>query len=166
MIIALIAVGTMFVAFGLSQIAAVVWEHRRRYINFRAARRYATAVGKPLLVVGRPSGLIRTYSEGDVTLDIDPRVAEECRSGYVADVRQIAFPDKHFGSAFCSHVLEYLPDVVGFEKAVAELNRVAEKVFICYTLPLTIWWRFFSIYQHLWLSEGSNGRLRAQRRPW
>ena len=166
MISVLIIVGAVLAAFGLSQIVAVGWEHVRRWKRFGAARRYAAAVGKPLLVVGRPSGLIRTYKEGDVTLDIDPRVMDDCRSGCVADVRNIPFPDRYFASAFCSHVLEYLPDVAGMEKAVAELHRVAEKVFICYTLQLTIWWRFFSIYQQLWLWEDRNGKLRARQRPW
>ena len=166
MVVALIVIGAILAAFGLSQIIAVAWEHIRRWRKFRDARQHAAAVRKPLLVVGRPSGLIRTYKEGDVTLDIDPRVLEGCRSGCVADVRDIPYPDGYFASAFVSHVLEYLPDVAGMKKAVAELNRVAEKVFICYTLQLTIWWRFFSIYQRLWLWEDKDGKLRARQRPW
>ena len=162
----LIVVGAIIAVFAISQFIAVAWEHSRRWKRYHAARSYADSIGKPLLVVGRPSGMIRLYKEGDVTLDLDPKVAEECKSGCVADIRRIPFPDGHFASAFVSHVLEYLPDVTDMDLALKELRRVAEKVYVCYTLPLTIWWRFFSIYHRLWIHEDKSGKLIAQRRPW
>ena len=51
-----------------------------------------------------------------------------------ASVDNIPFPDKHFGAAFCSHVLEHVPD---WKAAARELDRVADKVFII--VPKPIW---------------------------
>ncbi|HIE17209.1 MAG TPA: methyltransferase domain-containing protein [Dehalococcoidia bacterium] len=52
--------------------------------------------------------------------------------GWVADVAQIPFCDKAFGAAFTSHVLEHLPTIGHAKKALEELNRVADAVFIAH----------------------------------
>lgn len=156
-------------AVGLSQVAIISLEFVDRWKKFRQAKAYAEAVGKPLLVVGRPgNNHIKVYTGGDVTIDLDPRVLKDCpQGGCVADVCCIPFPDGHFGAVFVSFVLDYLPSVDDFEKALGELSRVADKVFICYTRSLNIRWRYLPIPDEvsLWISQ-KNGRLQARPRPW
>lgn len=153
----------------LSQVAVIALEFVDRWKKFRQAKAYSTMTGKPLLVVGRPgNNLIKVYKGGDVTLDLDPRVMDDCpQGGCVADVCSIPFPDGHFGAVFVSFVLDCLPSVDDFEKAMAELHRVADKVFICYTKPFNLRWRYFPLANEvrLWISQ-KDGKLRARPRPW
>ncbi|MFW0859505.1 MAG: methyltransferase domain-containing protein [Dehalococcoidia bacterium] len=108
--------------------------------KYEAASAFAAEVGKPLLVIGGPMGItwLRRFSEmmahgyGDVCMDIDLRALRGCPSGVIADVRHIPFSDKTFGAVFVSHVLEHLPDTRDAKKALTELNRVADAVFIAY----------------------------------
>jgi len=157
----------IFAAFILFQIIVVAYEFRDRHARFRRAQEHARAKGKPLLVVGRPgNNRIKVYTCGDVTIDLDPGVLKDCpRGGCVADVRSIPYPDGYFGAAFVSFVLDYLPSVHEFERALAELHRVADNVVICYTLPLNIRWRFFGRKERLWISK-KNGQFHARLRPW
>ena len=111
-----------------------------RQENFRLARGASDSSGKPLLVVGKPQEWdfsIVGHPCGDVTLDIDPRVLEQCRtSGIVGDVTTIPFPDKYFGAVYVSHVLEHLDSQVAFNQAMDEIHRVADAVFVCWPR----WW--------------------------
>ena len=121
-----------------------------RVVLFREARAMAAASGKPLLVVGEPDG---EYPCGDVTLDLRPRSA--CR-GYVrADLERppLPFPDRMFGAAFASHILEHLEDP---EAALRELHRVADHVVIAWPRP----WRIatFLVPGHRWLVLRSTDR--------
>jgi len=95
-----------------------------RKIVFAKAERASRRSGKPLLVVGAPYGM---YGCGDTNLDIHD--SGECASHVTGSIENIPFPDKHFGVAFASHVLEHACDP---EKALAELHRAADKVFILY----------------------------------
>jgi ubiquinone/menaquinone biosynthesis C-methylase UbiE len=52
--------------------------------------------------------------------------------GIVATVTHLPFPDKTFGAALASHLLEHLYNVDEAKQALEELSRVAEKVFIAY----------------------------------
>lgn len=110
----------------------VAAEVTTRLQAYQFALEQAQAAGKPLLVVGcsKWRHLGWGHGCGDVCLDIDPNMACNCpEQGMVGDVRDILFPDKYFGVAFVSHVLEHLPaEDIG--QAVAELERVADRVIV------------------------------------
>jgi len=118
---------------------------RRQEVNERStlysqARAYADRRRKPLLVVGTPRARLSptrpAYPCGDVTLDLDPIVTTQCpEGGVVGDVREIPYPDKCFGAAFVSHVLEHLATIEDFALAWSELNRVADTVYVAYPEP-------------------------------
>ncbi len=110
-----------------------------RKVNYRAAVAEAIARRKPLLVVGGPLGAnplrrllpMPAHGCGDVCFDIDPHACQGCASGVQGDVRDLSrFKDGEFGAAYASHVLEHLPTVEDARRAVAELRRVADVVFI------------------------------------
>lgn len=155
------------VAILLSQVGVITAEFLDRRKKFRQAKDAAISAGKPLLVVGRPgNNRIKVYTGGDVTIDLDPGVLKDCPDGgCVADVRSIPFPDGHFGAAFVSFVLDCLPAVDDFEKALSELNRVADTVFICYTRRYNIRWRYMPSEVRLWIYRKGE-KLQARPKPW
>ena len=117
-------------------IAGWVYEFAEREAVFIRAQAKANELGKPLLNAGCggfkfigafPRGIL----ESDVNLDVQPRDVPRFT---LASVEEIPFPDKHFGAAFCSHVLEHTAD---WRKALAELHRVADHVYII--VPKAIW---------------------------
>lgn len=122
---------------------------------YRNAALAAKASGKPLLVVGNPHG---QYGCGDVVLDLEP--SAECPVQVVGSIEEIPFPDKHFGSVYVSHVLEH---TCRPEAALAELNRVADKVFVSYPW----WWRLTTLLTpgHAWIvGRNTDGSLKFI--PW
>ncbi len=152
--------------FFFSQIVVAKVEYFLRWKRYRDARSFAATKGKPLLVIGRPGSPLRVYGCGDVCIDLDRRVTTDCpECGLVTDVRHIPFGDKHFGAVFCSHILEYLPGVAEAQQAVAEMRRVADGVFLCYTLECNILWRWFSVAQRLWVFH-RRGTVSFKKRPW
>ncbi len=70
------------------------------------------------------------HKEGDVSIDIRASAVIGWPNGIVANVISLPFPDKTFGSAFASHLLEHLPDTASGRQALEELSRVADEVFI------------------------------------
>jgi len=112
---------------------------------FNTAKRAARASGKPLLNVGCKA--VYT-SECDVNLDIVPRRVPRFVQGDIQDLHM--FRDKQFGAVFASHVLEHVEDP---DKALSELRRVAEGVFIISPLPLWPWTYLHP--EHRWLFWGS-----------
>jgi hypothetical protein len=126
------------VALGLWQLAVWLVESRFKSRQYKAACACARKEGKPLLIAGGPWGITRTrrrlnrpaHGSGDVCLDIDRRALGDHPMGVVANVIYIPFADKSFGAVFASHLLEHLPTVEAASQALAELNRVAEAVFI------------------------------------
>ena len=141
---------------GICQMIEV--SERRKIFN--QARQYADNVGKPLLVVGAPK-LRFNHPCGDVTIDISPAMARFC-NGEVADVRAIPYPDDSFGAAFCSHVLEHLATVDDAGKALDELERVADKVFVASPSKssLSAW---LNPNHHLWVTSSGDGFILEQR---
>lgn len=125
---------------GLWQLVVWITETRAKNRQYRAACACAQEKGKPLLVAGGPWGVTWTrrrlnkpaHGNGDVCLDIDRRALGNHPKGVVANVTHIPFADKCFGAVFASHLLEHLPTVEAASQALAELNRVAEGVFIVY----------------------------------
>jgi len=126
------------VGLGSWQLAVWLIESRFKSRQYKAACAHARREGKPLLVAGGPWGVTRTrrrlkrpaHGSGDVCLDIDRRALGNHPRGVVANVTYIPFADKSFGAVFASHLLEHLPTVEAASQALAELNRVAEAVFI------------------------------------
>lgn len=140
---------------GLLQLGELQMRHR----TFNMAQDHANNVKKPLLVIGTPKHAF-SHPCGDVTLDIDPG------NGYcdveIADVRAIPYPNEHFGAAFCSHVLEHLATVDDALLALAELERVAGKVFIVSPHKSSIIaWMYPG--HHLWITETEDGFKIEQR---
>lgn len=156
-------------AFGLF-LALVAWQgvvllrqSHDRDRKYEAATTFAATVGKPLLVAGGPLGVtwgrrftkLMAHGYGDVCFDIDRRAFDGCPCGVIADIRHIPFSDKSFGAAFASHVLEHLPSVADAEKALAELDRVAEAVFIAYPYKWSIMaWLIPSHHLWVWQKDG------------
>jgi ubiquinone/menaquinone biosynthesis C-methylase UbiE len=100
----------------------------------KEAREKATKTGKPMLNVGAgtPESSLRAkvfgpQLVGDVNLDIAaPRgVRPGPDKVSYGDVQRLPYPDKHFGVAFTSHVIEHVDDP---RKALSELDRVADDV--------------------------------------
>ena len=138
--------------------------------KYEAATTFAATAGKPLLVAGGPLGVtwgrrftkLMAHGYGDVCFDIDRRAFDGCPCGVIADIRHIPFSDKSFGAAFASHVLEHLPSVADAEKALAELDRVAEAVFIAYPYRQSII-AWLMPGHHLWVWQ-KDGRTYLKQR--
>jgi len=160
------AAGGAAVVFVLSQMIVVAVEYFLRWNKFRQAAAFARSLGKPLLVVGRPGSPARIYGCGDVCLDADCRVGIDCPAGgIVADIREIPFEKGYFGAVFCSHIVEFLPDVADARKAIAEMERVGDRLFLCYTLEPNLLWRWFGRTTRLWISPRKKS-LMIKKRPW
>jgi hypothetical protein len=135
-------------------------EKRQKFLQ---AEEYAQQVGKPFLVVGGPYGSgitgrvfhMKAHGCGDICLDLDAAACQGCQTT-VADVRDIPYPDGYFGSAHVSHVLEHLPSIEDAAKALDELYRVADRVFIC-TPPKASIYAWFVSDHHLWINERPDG---------
>jgi ubiquinone/menaquinone biosynthesis C-methylase UbiE len=95
------------------------------------------------------------HGGGDVCLDIERRAFEGHPRGLIADVTQIPFSDKAFGAVFASHLLEHLPTTYSAKKAVDELNRVAEAVFIVYPSRQSVG-AWLHRGHHLWVWQKGN----------
>lgn len=119
-----------------------IWLSENRYKNkqCRAAIECSRKLNKPMLVAGGPWGghslrrrfRLPAHISGDVCIDINPNAILDYPNGIVANVTFLPFPDKIFGAAFASHLLEHLPDTTSAKQALTELSRVADGVFIAY----------------------------------
>jgi len=117
------------------------FEARRR--AFEAAARHASALGRPLVVVGDPDAgahtrLIRAYGCGDLCIDLQG--CPMCRVMQAADLTAGPVPGVADDSAvvFVSCVLEYVSNV---EVAIQELQRIAgspENLFIVFVDPWSL----------------------------
>jgi len=144
---------------GMYQLLISLEERRERDIIYEKARRSADARGKPLLVAG---GHKRRHGMGDVCMDIDARSCAGAPVILRGDIRDIPLPDKWAGAVFAAHVLEHLPTVADARLAIAELERVADSVFIVVpgkSNPIA----WIHPDHHLWL-RFRNGRIEIQQR--
>jgi hypothetical protein len=161
------------IAVGILLWQFAVWMKEIRYKNLqcRLAIEYSQQQKKPLLVAGGPWGgrpwrrrlKIPAHAMGDVTIDISKAAVEDHPKGIVANVTNLPFPDKTFGAALASHLLEHLYDMKEAERALDELNRVADRVFIAYPSrqSLAAW----IIPDHrLWVWQKGNVIFLKQRR--
>jgi 2-polyprenyl-3-methyl-5-hydroxy-6-metoxy-1,4-benzoquinol methylase len=97
---------------------------------FNNAVSAARSSGKPLLNAGCGGDwhhwMAKDISSiSDVNVDIVERDVPNFVLTSIEDMPM--FEDKQFGAAFCSHVIEHVDDP---DKAMAELNRVADEVFV------------------------------------
>lgn len=128
---------------------------------FTQARTYADGDDKPLLVVGTPRLGWLYHPCGDVTIDINPTRAKYCDT-QIADVRDIPYPNRYFGAAFVSHVLEHLPTVADAYTALGELDRVAEKVFVVSPHKSCLY-AWIHPDHYLWLTQDGDDFIIEQR---
>jgi membrane protein DedA with SNARE-associated domain len=139
-IIAFIIIAGVVILLALWQLIVWILETQDKNRKYKAAEASAKKSGKPLLVIGGPWGVqparrllnMPAHGEGDVCLDIDRRALEGHRCPVVASVTDIPFADKAFGAVFLSHVLEHLPTPDDARRALQEMQRVAEVVYIVY----------------------------------
>jgi hypothetical protein len=122
------------------QLAVWIGEIRYKNRQSNAAVEYSRRQQKPLLVAGGPWGgrplrrhlKMPAHVMGDVSIDISSGAVEGHPNGIVATVTKLPFPDKTFGAALASHLLEHLYDTTEAKQALAEMSRVADSVFIAY----------------------------------
>ena len=148
-------------ALGLAawQGSVLVSMEAERARKYHEAELHSQAMGKPLLVVGGPFGStfsgklfhFRAHGCGDLCLDLDARACQSCPT-VVGDVRDIPFPDQYFGAAFVSHVLEHLPTVDDAKRAIEELYRVADQVWIV-SPPKSSLYAWIIASHHLWIRQ-------------
>ena len=168
--------------FVAQQGAGIVARYTETHEKYDMAREEADRKNKPLLVVGGPAGSKDAYQEhwmqplvrtkaffqikahgcGDVCVDIDPLSCDGCN--YVsANIMDLPFSNKEFGAAFCSHVLEHMPDADGCQRAWSELHRVADVVFVCVP-PKTSLFAWMVPDHHLWVRQTGEGVLEVEER--
>lgn len=152
------------------QLAVWLGEIRDKNKQYEAASAYARERNKLLLVAGGPWGNKRArhllkmpaHGDGDVCLDIDRHAIDGHPNGVIADVTHIPFSDKSFGAVFASHLLEHLSSTEDAKKALAELNRIAEAVFIAYPSRQSIV-AWIVPDHHLWIWQKGNTTYFKQR---
>jgi hypothetical protein len=128
------------IAVGGWQLAVWQSEISQKNRQCQAAVEFSQKKNKPMLVAGGPWGgrayrrkfKLPAHNIGDVAIDITSSALTGHPNGIVANVTHLPFPDKTFGAAFASHLLEHLPDTASAKQALAELSRVSEGVFIAY----------------------------------
>lgn len=129
----------------LGAVAAVAawelgWWARRRYERgavYALARKRATLLGRPLVVVGDPfNGVTAGYPCGDITVDLCP--SGKCPRSIAADITKSLPLPSDSAVVFVACVLEYVSDV---NAAMRELSRVAgsrDNLFIVRVEPWTL----------------------------
>lgn len=145
--------------YSIGQLCASVLERIERNIIYNQALVYSISVGKPLVVVGGTKG---EHGSGDLCIDINPKSCQGASAFLWADIRAIPLPDKIGGAVFASHVLEHLPTVQDAQIALAELRRIADRVYIVYPHK---WNPMAWLYpgHHIWVSINGNYVLFEQR---
>jgi hypothetical protein len=108
---------------------------------YHAAEQAAKKNGKPLLVVGRP--ILKNHGCGDVCIDLVG--CPECPPGVgvKGDIRDMhMFKNRQFGAAYVGEVVECI-DADGMKKAIDELYRVADEVYIAHLPDYSLTAQFF-----------------------
>ncbi len=123
---------------GLYELAVQAPEYRDRHEAWQAARAYCDSVGKPLLRIGVHRSFLEPPN-GDVTLDLDPSVADPSKGVVLGDERNMyMFADGQFGVCFNEHTLEHLATPEDVRRAVAECLRVADYAMFLFPSRLSL----------------------------
>jgi hypothetical protein len=128
---------TRLVFLGLASLAASFWVHienlmkvaQRRHA-LKRAREHAASVGRPVLNYG-----CEATDFGDVNVDI----VDQPVSNFTLiepSPAPMPFPSGAFGAVVCCHVIEHVPDPWALR---AELERVADRVFMVAPSPIFLW---------------------------
>lgn len=118
--------------FGLNELLHFMSWTRRKQAIYEAAFKRARVLGKPFLVIGRPTSIYGAHAHdcGDVCVDIEG--CPECPGGIKGDIRDLSqFKAGQFGTVYVGHVFEELP-AADVPKAFAEITRVADEAFVAY----------------------------------
>jgi len=102
----------------------------------------------------------------EVVVNIDLAVVPGCPKCLAVDLEKAALPfgDLEFDVALASHVLEHLPSRADCERAVRELQRVADRVYVAGpSRQSVIAWLVPG--HHLWVEE-EGGVLYVEERTW
>ena len=157
-------VAAIFLGVGGWQLVVWLGEVSDKNRKFKAASAYALKKNKPMLVAGGPWGNksarrwfnIPAHGSGDVCLDVNHRPIQGHPYGVIATVTDIPFRHKSFGAVFASHLLEHLPTVADAEKALSELDRVAEAVYIAFPSRQSIaGWLMPGHHLRVWQKNGT-----------
>jgi hypothetical protein len=151
----------------------VLGEEQERRAKYNQAANAAVAAGKPLLVIGGPYGTsgvraafsLAAHGCGDICLDIDARACQSCPSQMVADIRRIPYDDGYFGAAIASHVLEHLETIDDAVRALDEMHRVADRVWIASPGKSSVI-AWLHPGHKLWVEETAHGIIIEQRRTY
>lgn len=152
------------------QLLASAKENKERILVYDEALKYSRQVKKPLVVIGGPKGNTKAgiifgkwaHGAGDLCIDINE---EACgNANYLnADIKQIPLPDKYAGAVFVSHVLEHLNHKEDCIKAIQEITRIADRVYI---VGPHKWNPFAWLHpdHKLWILVSENGIVIEQRK--
>jgi SAM-dependent methyltransferase len=102
-------------------------QRKEKEVAFERAKEIRKITGKPIINVG--CGNTKPFvEESDVNID---KVYRNVPNFVLCDIEKgIPFPDKYFGVAFCSHVIEHLNDPI---KGIKEIERVSD--YQIYVIP-------------------------------
>ena len=122
-------------------------EQRDKALKLNQALQYCGEVGKPMLNVGcgdNPRVI------GDVNIDIHP-VGVSIIPRYIqASIYDLPFRDKEAGAACAFSVIEHVERP---QEALAELSRVADRVYV--TVPYPLDFSTYFHFDHKWTFIGS-----------
>jgi hypothetical protein len=159
----------LYVIFGtvliiiLYQVGVWFTETRLKNRQCEKATEYCRQHNRLLLVAGGPWGgrnwrrrlNMPAHISGDVNVDIKASAIIGHPNAIVANVIKLPFPDKTFGAAFASHLLEHLPDAEQARVALTELKRVSDVVYIAYpSRQSVVAWLIPD--HHLWVWQKNN----------
>jgi SAM-dependent methyltransferase len=148
----LIFMGLMNLMLNLWVIIEFLYHKADGMSKVKAAWVYARSRGKPVL----------NYGCGDTDLgDVNADITRRNLPNFVLidpSPSPTPFPDKYFGAAICSNVMEHVPDPEALRR---ELERVADRVFISLPNPVFAWSYFYP--EHLWVFvRGKAYRIRGE----
>jgi hypothetical protein len=125
-------------------------ERRELYAQAKKA-----AGNKPLLVVGVPR---MRHGRGDAVIDLNPDGHPNTFAIDITDLSDIRTDT--FGAAFVGHVLEHVEDI---DTAMAELDRVADQVFVAYPRSHTLVAWLYPGHKHILSCAPPEGSLQWKR---
>jgi len=160
----------MIRAIAIGMVSIYAFDKVDRQLRYNEAYNISRDLGKPLLVIGGPHGScfykligFPAHGFGDVCYDISMEACKGAPRIVIGDIRTMPFTDNEFGVAYCSHVLEQLPTHEDCEVAIAEMQRVADRVIIASRTRLWIG-NWMDSQLRRWIDQDENGEIYIQER--